>query len=608
MIYRRLVDVPFCSKLLFAVLLMMPHGLRAQNAEIDLPTGWEGDAPVLSSLVNFARSESNLRVAVKRYVEDKASIKRRYEVLYSPARNQRLNTFHRAWLQRLEELDFDALNHEGQIDYIALRNRVEYDLETLHLAERQAKEMVPLLPFGDQLRLLQEDRHDRKRVDPQTAATTLDEVAQQVTGLTRALVAEAREAGGLVTRSGISPAIAWRAARQIEHLRTVLADFNTFYDGYDPIYSWWVREPYGRVDAALQDYVGAIDAHLVNIKPGGKAPIIGDPVLADGLRVELDVQMIPYTPEELIAIGQREFDWIENQFRIVSREMGYGDDWKAALEYAKSLAPPPGEKPWLIFEIQEYSEDFVAKLDMITLPPLPREVWRLAMQTPERQIINPFFTGGEVTRVSYPTDGMAHQDKLMSKRGNSPHLNFGSVQHELVPGHYMQGFLTRRFNPHRGELLRTPFWGEGWAQYWEFQLLSRDFPRNNPDKVGMLFWRLHRASRIIFSLNYQLGNWTPKQAVDFLVERGGHERANAEAEVRRSAMVSPLYQAGYMIGALQFRSLYQELVESGRMSATAFHDAIMLGGRLPIELVRARLTNQPLIRNYRSQWRFYSLP
>ena len=42
---------------------------------------------------------------------------------------------------------------------------------------------------------------------------------------------------------------------------------------------------------------------------------------------------------------------------------------------------------------------------------------------------------------------MAHQDKLMSKRGNSPHLNFGSVQHELVPGHYMQGFLTRRFNP-----------------------------------------------------------------------------------------------------------------------------------------------------------------
>ncbi len=168
----------------------------------------------------------------------------------------------------------------------------------------------------------------------------------------------------------------------------------------------------------------------------------------------------------------------------------------------------------------------------------------------------------------------------------------------------MQGFMTSRINPNRGELLRTPFWGEGWAQYWEFQLFPLDFPRNNPDRVGMLFWRLHRASRIIFSLNYQLGNWSPQQAVDFLVERGGHERANAEAEVRRSALAAPLYQVAYMIGALQFRALYEELVDSGRISATEFHDAIMLGGVLPVELVRARLTKQPLARDYRSQWRF----
>lgn len=46
------------------------------------------------------------------------------------------------------------------------------------------------------------------------------------------------------------------------------------------------------------------------------------------------------------------------------------------------------------------------------------------------------------------------------------------------------------------------------------------------------------------------------------------------------------------------------LVESGQMSATRFHDAIMLGGRLPVELVRVRLAGQPLTRDYRSQWRF----
>jgi len=193
----------------------------------------------------------------------------------------------------------------------------------------------------------------------------------------------------------------------------------------------------------------------------------------------------------------------------------------------------------------------------------------------------------------------------MSLRGNTPHFNFPTVQHELVPGHHLQGFMTARFNTHRDALLGTPFWREGWALYWEMMLWDVDFPRNDPDRIGMLFWRMHRAARIVFSINYQLGNWTPQQCVDFLVDRVGHERANAEAEVRRSTIAPPLYQAAYMLGALQIRALYRELVDSGRMTATQFHDAILLGGPMPIELVRVRLSGQSIDKNFRSQWRFY---
>jgi len=620
MAHLRSIIVRLCAILVVIALIIIPRNLWAQNPDIKISKGWEGDPPKLSSLIEFTKSESNLRIAVKRYIEDKASIKRRYEVLLSPVRHKRLREFHRAWQKRLKELDFDELNHEGQIDYIALSNQIKYDLEMIKLAELQAKQIAPLLPFGDKIRLLQENRHDRQRVDPKVAAATLDEIANQISSLTNLLISQGKKTDGIVVRNDISPINAWRATKQIQHLQGVLEDYNTFYDGYDPIYSWWVREPYARADAVLTNYVKAIEEYLVGIKPGKKTPIIGNPVLTDGLRAGLALHMIPYTPKELIDIGEKERDWIIKEFKKVSRDMGFGNDWKAALEYAKNQAPPPGEGPWPVFEIQEYTEEFVEKLDMITIPPITLEIWRLAMQTQERQKTNPFFTGGEQTRVSYPTDGMTHQDKLMSLRGNSPHLNFGSVQHELVPGHYMQGFMTRRFNAHRGELLRTPFWGEGWALYWEFHFLSKGLPRNNSDKVGMLFWRLHRANRIIFSLNYHLGNWSAEQAVDFLVDQGGFELANAEAEVRRSLMGTnakprsytdftlsypPLYQVAYMIGALQFRSLYQELVESGKMSATEFHDAIILGGRMPVELVRARLTKQSLKRNYKTKWNFY---
>ena len=585
------------------LLLLSPCCLLAQNSDIIPQQGWGDDIPELSSLVNFARSESDLRVALIRYVEDKAAIKRRYEVLLSPTRIERLTEFYLGWQTKLKALSFGDMNHEGQVDYIALRNRIEYDLEAVRLDQERGRQMAPLLPFSDSLRRLQEDRHDRIRVHPRTAAGTLNAVANNVSELTAELAS-----GTEGQLHDISPVIARRAAIQITHLREVLADWNTFYDGYDPMFSFWVPEPYARVDGALESYADAINKHLVGISEGNKAPIIGDPVLEDGLRADLAVEMIPYSAKELIRIGEREFAWIEEQFRIVSNDMGFGDDWLAAMEHTKNLAPPPGEVPWVIFDIADYSEKFVEGLDNITLPGLTREIWRLKMQTPERQLVQPFFGGGEVTHLSYPTNGMQHEDKMMSMRGNTPHFNFGTVQHELIPGHHMQGFISDRFNTHRGRLNQTPFWGEGWALYWEFQLWDADFARNDPDKIGMLFWRLHRAARIIFSLNYHLGNWTPQQAVDFLVDRVGHERANAEAEVRRTTIDAPLYQIAYMIGALQFRKLYEEVVESGDMTARQFHDSIMQGGQMPVELVRARLTGQPLTADFKSQWRFYGDP
>jgi uncharacterized protein (DUF885 family) len=117
---------------------------------------------------------------------------------------------------------------------------------------------------------------------------------------------------------------------------------------------------------------------------------------------------------------------------------------------------------------------------------------------------------------------------------------------------------------------------------------------------------MHRCARIQFSLGFHLGRMTPQECIDFLVERVGHERANAEAEVRRSfnGSYGPLYQLAYMIGALQFRALHEELVDAGRMTDRAFHDAILQGGTMPIELVRARLTGQELTRDFTTSWRF----
>ena len=231
------------------------------------------------------------------------------------------------------------------------------------------------------------------------------------------------------------------------------------------------------------------------------------------------------------------------------------------------------------------------------------------MLSPECQRIAPYFLGGEVVRVAYPAQEMSHENKLMSIRGNNRHFSRAVVHHELIPGHHLQGFMTDRYNSHRSAF-STPFWGEGWALYWEMLLWNLDFPRSAEDRVGMLFWRNHRAARIIFSLRYHLGDMSAQEAVDFLVEEVGHERANAEAEVRRSIIGTypPLYQAAYMLGGLQFRALHNELVENGDLSNRTFHDRILKGGRMPVELVRARLRGTLLPKDYTPNWRFYAPP
>jgi Bacterial protein of unknown function (DUF885) len=288
--------------------------------------------------------------------------------------------------------------------------------------------------------------------------------------------------------------------------------------------------------------------------------------------------------------------------------MGFGDDWHKALEKVKMNFVPPGDQPAMVKRLAFEAIDYVVSNDLITVPELAKHDWPMEMMSPARQAINPFFLGGSLILVSYPTDSMSQEQKLMGMRGNNPHFSRAVVHHELIPGHHLQGFMSQRYQPQR-QIFSTPFIVEGWAVYWEMLLYQRGFAVTPEDRIGMMFWRNHRAARILFSLGFHMGKITPEQAVDMLVQRVGHELENARGEVRRSfgGDYSPLYQAGYMIGALQLRALEQDLVDGGKMSIKQYNDAVMHSGMLPIELIRARLKETKIARDFKPAWRFYDV-
>ena len=648
---------------LIGVSIVLMSLLPARYAAVAQSRSHDGlDGVTRVDLGDLNVPQSELRGMIERYTVDRGSLFRSYPGDLSPARAARLKQLYDEWLGALGMVKFDSLSQPGQVDYVLFKNHLNHELLQLELDAKAFGDMAQLIPFARAITDLAESRRRMETIDSQKTATVLTDLRKQVDATRRtaeaALRAEARgqspEGNGDARPGGgrVKKTVANRAMAAVNNLRNTLRNWFQYYDGYDPIFTWWVDEPYKALDQTLQAYSTFIGERLVGVRaadapsapadfragggrggfggdggggqrqgqgqagqrppgtagarPGDSSDIIGDPIGRDALMVELAFEMIPYTPEELIALANKEMAWCEAEMKKASNELGYGDDWRKALEFVKTRHVEPGKQPELIRDLALEAIKFMDDHDLITVPPLARESWRMEMMTPERQLVNPFFTGGETISVSYPTNTMSHEQKLMSMRGNNIHFSRATVFHELIPGHHLQGFMSARYNPYRS-LFSTPFWGEGWALYWELLLWDMKFHKTPEDRIGALFWRMHRCARIIFSLSFHLEKMTPQECIDLLVNKVGHEPENATAEVRRSfaGNYGPLYQAAYLLGGLQIYSLHKELVDSGKMSNRAFHDAVLKENRIPIEMVRALLTKQKLSRDFKTSWKFY---
>ena len=327
----------------------------------------------------------------------------------------------------------------------------------------------------------------------------------------------------------------------------------------------------------------------------------------DGLIRDLADEMIPYTPEELIALGNKEYAWTVAEMIKASKEMGLGTDWKKAVEKVKEMHVEPGRQPEMVRDLLHYAVDYLRKHDLITVPAVASESFRMVMLSPERQLTSPFFLGGAQILVSYPTNTMEYDTRLQSMRGNNIHFSNAVAHHEMIPGHNLVGFMGQRFTGYRSGLGGTPFLGEGWPLYWETILYDRGFFDTPEKRVGSLFWRMHRAARIVFSLKFHMGQWSPQECIDFLVNDVGHERDNATAEVRRSFSTNygPLYQAAYLLGGLQIRGMRREIVDGGQRTEKDFHDEIMRQGSMPVAMLRLAVSKQKLTRDMVVDWKFY---
>jgi uncharacterized protein (DUF885 family) len=560
-------------------------------------------------------SAQSPRDLIEQYSADVSLLQRHWSITGDSSKSlDREQRMLQGWLDLLKKLDFPKLTAADQIDYILLRNDLEASLMRLGDRRDDAQELAPWLPFRPAIDALTEQRVHGDPLLPEKAATTLAPLAKQVIDL-QAKLKLTKEKKPEAEKKAPSPALptplqALRAADSADALRESLKTWFGNYNGFLPDFSWWMKQPYDEATKALESYAKFLREEIAGAKNKDDTPLLGKAQGASNLQDQLAHEFIPYTPDELIHIAEREFTWCETEMKKAAQDMKLGDDWKKALLRVKLQYVRPGEQESFVRAEGKRATDFVTKRDLVTVPADCAEWWGTRMLAPQEQKQIPYaaYSGHDIL-VAYANEAMKHEDKIMSMRGNNRPFMRNVVPHELIPGHHLQRYMADRHRPYR-QGFSTPFNVEGWALYWEMRLWNLGYQTTPEDRIGALFWRMHRCARIIVTLKFHLGQMKPDEMVKFLVERVGHEKFGATSEVRRfiKGDYSPLYQCGYMLGGLQLIALHQELVASGKQTEKQFHDAILHLGPIPIELVRANLLKQPLTPDFKTTWKFDATP
>src|SRR6266581_1596977 len=213
-------------------------------------------------------TESEMRPLIERYVVDRGSLTRSYPVSLSSVRQARFRQFYTDWLAQLQKLNFDSMGQEGKVDYLLLKNHLEYELRQMDIQAKQLAEIQPLVPFAKTIADFEDARRQMQPIDSAKTAATLTNLRKQIDDTRRAVEAGLRTTretlgDGVRTGSGsdrlsdrIEPirakkTVAFRAVGAITNLRSTMRNWYTFYNGYDPLFTWWNEEPYKSLDQTL---------------------------------------------------------------------------------------------------------------------------------------------------------------------------------------------------------------------------------------------------------------------------------------------------------------------------------------------------------------------
>jgi uncharacterized protein (DUF885 family) len=346
--------------------------------------------------------------------------------------------------------------------------------------------------------------------------------------------------------------------------------------------------------AVSKDVIPAYKAFAVFLRteyaPQGRATL-SVTALPDGQkRYENDIYArttTRMTADEIHQIGLREIERINKEMVAIAKKEGFAD----LAAFRASLKTNPKYIPTSEEQILNDFRRYIAQME----PKLPQLFSLLPKSPVTVEPIPPFQAAAATHYVTGTPDGKRPGRVVVAVSDfakRSLVLDEAIAYHEGVPGHHMQLSIQQRLEGlPKFRLHPQGFnaYSEGWGLYAEELGKEVGFYQDPVSDYGRLSSELFRAVRLVVDTGIHAKGWTRDQVVDFFRKSGAVDEPTIQSETDRY-IAWPAQALSYKLGQLKIRELRERAQKElgPKFDIRSFHDEILNGGTLPLDLLEAR--------------------
>ncbi len=293
------------------------------------------------------------------------------------------------------------------------------------------------------------------------------------------------------------------------------------------------------------------------------------------------------TPDEIHQLGLREMDRIQAEMLVIAKKEGFAD----LASFRASLKTNPKYIPTSEEQILDAFRHYIAQME----PKLP-ELFTLLPKAPVTVEAIPSFQAAAATHYVTGTPDGKRPGRVVVATSNFKERSLiddeAIAYHEGIPGHHMQLSVQQQLSglpKFRLHGLGFNAYIEGWALYAEELGKEVGFYQDPVSDYGRLSSELFRAVRLVVDTGIHSKGWSREQVVDFFRKSGAIDEPSIQSETDRY-IAWPAQALSYKLGQLKIRELRERArKELGpKFDIRAFHDEMLDGGTLPLDLLEAR--------------------